>query len=1073
MDDWQLLKAYAEGGSESAFRTILQRYLNLVYSTALRQVNNSQLAEEVCQAVFVLLGRRAGSFRRNAFLPGWLFRTTRFVASRAARSEHRRRRREKEAFEMQQLATPDDAWRRTAPLLDEALSRLGETDRNAILLRFFNNESLKGVGTKLGLSEEAAKKRVARAIEHLRGFFARRGFTVSAAVLASVLTANAVKAAPVGLAYDVWGAALAGATASSTTVPAVVNEVLTAWRWARLKWAGGIGAVALLFVAVMSTAPIDDREENGAVRSRTVELPRAGANVPVASTAEEPDAAAPATDPADLKSLRLRVVAADTGDALTNAPVALHIWRQRTVFKQWALRTDEAGVCRVAYSADAGRIDIGVLANGWAARFATWPSEGLQGIPAEYTLRLERVTEAIGGRIVDSFQRPVGGAQIWFQARGTGDSSHRERATERFGFVEEFPAVRTDDDGRWSLSMVPARHPGFQITARHPDFADTTLASSGPQQGLDAVERDDLKQLWAGQLVSTMNNAFTLTGTVVGAQSAPIAGAKVQERGQSEIFTTDAEGKFVVPKLKEGRWEFTVSAGGFAPVRTNALISAATEPALVVLRAGAVLRARVIDEYGIAVPEAEVGMEQWGENRHDIEWRERTDLSGRIEWRSAPPDVEIELFARKNGFCYTRDVKVRADGAEHTIKLRRALDVYGQVTDAATGYGIRDFRAMPAYGGADRYFNSELRWFAGETVRGSNGLFKLTFMENELPWQVRIVADGYEDWTSEPLDTESPRTLDVALNKATAEEGVRGVVLLPDGQFAIDAHVALLTFENRFTLTKQATFEGNPRWLARTDGVGAFRFKTDRQAHGVAAVCAEGFVLVRVPDPRHPMTLQIQPWGRVEGVVEKGARTHGVRELRLYDPAADNYQGCVSTLSSYSARPDSDGRFVFEKVPAGEFSVFVNSGMGIPFHHQTPITVWPGETTSVIISNRAGVVLSGRFVPPEGKPVRWKEELLAAQLYADVPHPPRDQGPLEERPMRALEFWTSTAGRDYVNTTRVYSVLVRDDGSFASVEPVPPGKYRFTTVFKNCSATRHLALGEEPSEIQLGLVPLR
>jgi protocatechuate 3,4-dioxygenase beta subunit len=974
---------------------------------------------------------------------------------------------------MQQLSTAEDAWKRIAPALDEAVERLGETDRNAVLLRFFEDRSHQQVGAALGLSEEAARKRVNRALEKLRGFFAGRGFVVPAAALASALAANAVKAAPIGLTNSVAGAAFTAGTAATASLPAFVSETLAAWRWTKVKWAGGIGAIALIIVAVVTIERFDAAERSRADQPQTVETAKSTALVPSAATGQEPNAPALKTNQVDVKFLRLRVVAADTGDALTNAPVALSVWTQGTVEKRWNLATDGSGICNVWYSSVTERIDVGVLASGWAARFAGWPSEGLRDIPAEYTLRVERVTNAIGGRIVDSFQRPVADAQVWFQALGTGDYAHRERATEGFGFVWEFPAARTDASGRWSLAMVPTRHPGFGIIARHPDFADSTLVFSDAQQGLDEVERDDLKRLWAGQLVSVMNTAFTLTGAVVDEQSAPIAGAKIQAPRQSEIFTTDADGKFVVPKLKEGRWDFTVSAVGFAPVRTNALIGAARKPAVVTLRTGAVLRVRVIDENGIEVPDAEVGMEQWGENRHDLEWREKTDFNGRIEWRSAPPDVEIELFARKDGFCYTRNVRVKADGEEHTVKLRHALDVYGRVTDAATGYGIRDFRAMPAYGGADRYFDSELRWFASETVRGSNGLFKLTFAENELPWQLRIVADGYEDWTSEPLRPESPLTLDIALKKATAEEGVRGVVLLPDGQPAEGAQVALLTFENRFTLTKKAAFEGNARWLVRTDGTGKFQFKMNRTAHSVAAVCAEGFVLALVLGSQNPMTLQVQPWGRVEGIVDKSAMTHGVEEVRLYDPTADNYQGSVSTLGSYLVKPDTDGRFIFEKVPAGEFSVFINSGIGVPFHHQTPIVVRSGETTSVTIGNRIGVMLSGRFVPPEGKTVRWKEDLVDAELYADLPQPPRDEGPAEERPMRALEFWTSAAGRDYVNTPHVYSVLVRDDGSFVSLEPVPSGKYRFTTVFKNCSTTRHITVGKEQSEIHLGQISLR
>jgi DNA-directed RNA polymerase specialized sigma24 family protein len=136
MDDWQLLQSYVERDLEAAFRTPVKHHLGLAYSVALRQVRDARLAEEVAQAMFILLAQKARAFRKGVILSSWLFRTTRFVASRAVRAEQRRQRREQEAFAMQQLTTLDDAWKRISPALAEALEHLGETDRNATLLNF-------------------------------------------------------------------------------------------------------------------------------------------------------------------------------------------------------------------------------------------------------------------------------------------------------------------------------------------------------------------------------------------------------------------------------------------------------------------------------------------------------------------------------------------------------------------------------------------------------------------------------------------------------------------------------------------------------------------------------------------------------------------------------------------------------------------------------------------------------------------------------------------------------------------------------------------------------------------------
>src|SRR6185503_2302591 len=124
----------------------------------------------------------------------------------------------------------------------------------------------------------------------------------------------------------------------------------------------------------------------------------------------------------------------------------------------------------------------------------------------------------------------------------------------------------------------------------------------------------------------------------------------------------------------------------------------------------------------------------------------------------------------------------------------------------------------------------------------------------------------------------------------------------------------------------------------------------------------------------------------------------------------------------------------------------------------------PGQTTSVVIREWPGTRITGKFVPPPDRTISWQKELIASQLYAELPQasPLIGNGPASERLMRELEFWTSPAGREHVNTPRVYSALVRDDGSFISLENLPPGKYRFTTVFKDWSVTRNIVVSEEP-----------
>jgi RNA polymerase sigma factor (sigma-70 family) len=229
--DAQLLREYADNGNDAAFREIVERHTDLIYSAAVRQLASSDLARDVAQRVFADLARKAkpvsARLSSQASVIGWLYRSTRFAVLTQLRDDRRRTVHERQA--MEQLITdssPAQDWERIRPLLDEAMAELDDDDREAVLLRYFKNNDFRAVGQALGTSDDAAQKRVSRAVERLRKFFSKRGVTIGASSLVVVISAQAVQAAPAGLTVAISSAALVAATTIQTSTVIAVTKAI-------------------------------------------------------------------------------------------------------------------------------------------------------------------------------------------------------------------------------------------------------------------------------------------------------------------------------------------------------------------------------------------------------------------------------------------------------------------------------------------------------------------------------------------------------------------------------------------------------------------------------------------------------------------------------------------------------------------------------------------------------------------------------------------------------------------------------------------------------------------------------
>lgn len=258
-EDQELLRRYSVERSQEAFAELVRRHIGAVYHSLLRQLNGDILAaEDACQVVFAELAQRAAALASMPLLVGWLHTRARYAALQHLRTERRRRAREQEAFLMQEIMREGEGsadWQRVRPEIDAALQSLSALDREAVLLRYFEDRPFAEVGARLNLSADAARSRVERALEKLQPFLRRRGIASTGAALSVALTGHAAGTAPAGLAASVSGAVLAG-SASTAGSSALVSGGITLMKTTTLALAVSLAANLILGLQFTSRAAV-------------------------------------------------------------------------------------------------------------------------------------------------------------------------------------------------------------------------------------------------------------------------------------------------------------------------------------------------------------------------------------------------------------------------------------------------------------------------------------------------------------------------------------------------------------------------------------------------------------------------------------------------------------------------------------------------------------------------------------------------------------------------------------------------------------------------------------------------
>lgn len=750
--DGDLLQRFVRDRSEAAFEELVRRHLGLVYSAALRQVNqNRQMAEDVTQVVFANLARKAARLARHGSIAGWLYTSTRFAASTARRSELRRINREQEAHAMQELhkSQPDAEWSEISPFLDEAMHALSEEDREAVVLRHFEQRTFGEIGSRLGISENAARMRTERALEKLHAVLIRKGIALSAAGLAGLLKINAAAAAPYSLVAGIVRAAQASVVSGGI---AAISLFFSPWL-VKMAAVVLVGVGPLVF-SLLQRNPAE--KESASAVSEATEFTSSLSStetdsdeVKMLATRVEPDLVdrleAPQMSQPDSDTNRfLSLVVLDASTLAPIPEASVQVLRDGDT----PVTTDDRGRAFVRRP-NPSRADflfrIEVSRHGYVPKYVSWSKwqkDNIEDIPSEYTARLERAV-TIGGIVVDESAMPISNVKLVFNGPSPAGVDDRERPTIMGNYHKEF----TDEMGRWSCSHVPDELSQIYYELVHTNYITMTFRSdraTGWALGATVFSEAELRMSSA---VFQLARGHLVAGYVYDWAGRPVAEAKVTcDRKWGDplaVVETDQNGRFLFANAKRGQMMLTIQAEGFAPETKQIAVEQETKPVIVSLTPGHFLRGRVLNEDGDPIPRATVQVDRVDFQPETVKWVARTDERGGFEWASAPAEP-LPYFVSAPNYFWRKEPALKADGKEKIITLKKWVDtrrfaVSGRVIDAATRTVVPNFRIEMREYSSDRSYSPIRRDFSNQ-----DGSFRLLLEEKTVQFTIEVHASGYK-----------------------------------------------------------------------------------------------------------------------------------------------------------------------------------------------------------------------------------------------------------------------------------------------------------------------------------------
>ncbi len=967
-DSLKLLRDYADRGDEAAFRKLVEQYLDLVYSAALRRVNgDSALAQDVTQTVFTDLARKATSLRDVTMLGGWLHRHAGFVASTLIRSEQRRQIREQEAAQMNATSeSPDALWQQLVPVLDDTIESLELADRQAVLLRFFERRDFRAIGATLGISDDAAQKRVSRALEKLRALLTERGVTLSVVILSGFLANKVVQAAPAELvSAKIASIALAGAATQIGLGWTLLH--LTRSASFKIVLGGTVAAVALWLYLGHWQASMN-KPEHSSMPAVAITL----AGTTNASDNNQAPAMAPTSQANDTNTtgnvLLLNIVTADSGQPVPNVELDYWLWDNEKVQHKEPLTATRLGTCKVPVPTNTTELILVSERDGFADTLLEWHPDHGEQIPAQYTLKVNRAVP-IGGTVVDPDGKPVAGAEVSFGNRTEAGSETRPQSDD-FGWPY-YVTTTTDSQGRWQVNRI-GKEALKTITggARHPDFVLTRFDSPS-----DPIQ----KQLLDGTYIFTLGRAVVVRGTVKDSNGNLVPGANVLvghvSMDISRTAKSQGDGSFSIAGCKPERTLLTAQAKGFAATTIKVNLAGNSGPYHLVLQPGKTFKLRLVDEHGNPIPKAGVWYDTFPNHQYDandpekyavtqVDFHKSTDKNGRLKWDEAPEgDLVFEIAAP--GYMRNNEIKIPADGVEHVITLNRGLTITGPVVDTTTGQPIPHFRIITGWPDIDPINNTtNAHWSTIDRfwLSFDGGQFQYSWDEEVLggvkdpAFIFKFEADGYAPFVTRVVAaSEGSARFDVALTPA---QTTVVTVLSTNNQPVAQADVGLVSAGSHLSLIPGGFSRENIQSggsLLMTDNQGQFQLSPDDTIKKVIVASPQGFAEASPSELAVNPTINLLPWGRLEGTYLTNGQPQAGCFLMLKYPK-EGMQTVYCDYIAFRTKTDNSGHFTFAQVPPGNFQV----ALILPFQNDLSlgwsegpaqsVTIAPGQTTTMTIN---------------------------------------------------------------------------------------------------------------------------